>query len=424
MNIFLSVGAAPYVLPKVTPDLLPRPTYAAPLARAIIIGDPTGGTSGTDGAGTTGNAASTASNTNTNTGTGAAATTSNTPTTSTPTDTVNTSTAVATTSAATPTTSSNTNTATNTTPIDTNTSTSTNTANTSGSGTTSPPAQQTTQPPASPTVSESLSTQVTTGQDGQQTTLVHTVTETLASSSESATNTPSADQGNSGSSGSSTSKSTIIGLSVAGGIALIGVIAFAVWKFTRKRFSDDFDDSEAIKWPDLNGHSDNEHALPTGRAPGAAFETSSEVNLMARPDSARGVLQRASAVDLYSTSHDPYAVPPLPHLNPNVTQPYRDDPNAYYDHDPYSGAPPPVGEAIPMTQIGRARSPGPQAAFGGYPDGRASPGPGQALGVAPQVARSRSPAPAPGYSGRMSPGPQAGRMSPGPQMAYGPGAGY
>jgi hypothetical protein len=31
-------------------------------------------------------------------------------------------------------------------------------------------------------------------------------------------------------------------MSVAGGVALIGIIAFFVWKFTRKRFSD-FDDS-------------------------------------------------------------------------------------------------------------------------------------------------------------------------------------
>ena len=34
---------------------------------------------------------------------------------------------------------------------------------------------------------------------------------------------------------------SIVGLSVAGGIALIGVVAFFIWKFTRKRFGD-FDD--------------------------------------------------------------------------------------------------------------------------------------------------------------------------------------
>jgi len=90
----------------------------------------------------------------------------------------------------------------------------------------------------------------------------------------------------------------------------------------------------------------------------------------------------------YSTTdfgghQDPYAVPPLPHLNPN--QPYRDDPNstaAYYD--PYRGPAPATaetgqhweGEAIPMNQMqpqpaGR-QSPGPYQA---YDQGRASPGP-------------------------------------------------
>jgi len=110
---------------------------------------------------------------------------------------------------------------------------------------------------------------------------------------------------------------------------------------------------------------------------------------------------------------DPYAVPPLPHMNPN--QPYRDDPTAatgYYD--PYRGPIPGTlehgvddyGEAIPMTQMG------PQAAYGGgrnspahFGAGRSSPG--------PQVAYT---------SGRASPGPQiayqVGRASPGPQASY------
>jgi hypothetical protein len=37
---------------------------------------------------------------------------------------------------------------------------------------------------------------------------------------------------------------SIIGLSVAGGVALIGIIAFFVWKFTRKQ--KDFDDSTSM----------------------------------------------------------------------------------------------------------------------------------------------------------------------------------
>jgi hypothetical protein len=42
-----------------------------------------------------------------------------------------------------------------------------------------------------------------------------------------------------------------VGLSVAGGVALIGVVAFFVWKFTRKRFSD-FDDSQSLFSPFLS----------------------------------------------------------------------------------------------------------------------------------------------------------------------------
>ena len=127
---------------------------------------------------------------------------------------------------------------------------------------------------------------------------------------------------------------------------------------------------------------------------------------------------------LFSTRSDPYAVPPLPHLNPNM--PYRDDPSqVYYDNDPYaaSGAAAAAtaaapGEAYPMTQIGRARSPGPQAAYG-Y-DGRVSPGPQQSLSA------NYGAGPNPAYYGgarTASPAPMAGRMSPGPQNAYGPGPG-
>ncbi|KAI0360176.1 hypothetical protein OH77DRAFT_906372 [Trametes cingulata] len=269
-----------------------------------------------------------------------------------------------------------------------------------------------TTPPASPTVSQSLST----NSAGDVSTIEITVTPPASGTSSTTSASAGADQSNKPSS-EGISKSTIIGLSVAGGVALIGIVTFVVWKFTRKRFTDDDFDNEAIKWPDLNTHGEETtHALPTNRTGGAGFETSSQVNLT-RPDSRAGSVAPSaggSSVDLYS-SRDPYAVPPLPHLNPNVTQPYRDDPSAaYYDNDPYAPAPP--TEAIPMTQINRARSPGPQAAYG-YTDGRVSPGPQQALGVDP---RARSPGPGALYGAI----PQAGRASPGPQAAYGPGPGY
>jgi len=272
--------------------------------------------------------------------------------------------------------------------------------------------------------------------------VIITVITVTPSSTSSSTASPSqdADQGGGGGGGSkSVGTSTIVGLSVAGGVALIGIIAFVIWKLTRKRFSDDFDDSEAIKWPELNAHGDNVHALPTNRTGGAGFETNSEVNLT-RPDSRAGSTYAASAAtsaaDLYAphATQDPYAVPPLPHLDPN--QPYRDEPDAAY-YDPYRGPVPQTfgdgmshevgvgGEAIPMTQINRSRSPGPQMA---YDAGRRSPGPGMAYhgdnGRGSPAPRAMSPGPAVALSGRASPGPQAsygygGRQSPGPNIAYG-----
>lgn len=154
-----------------------------------------------------------------------------------------------------------------------------------------------------------------------------------------------------------------------------------------------------------------------------------------------------STPDLGPGGPDPYAVPPLPHLNPN--QPYRDDPagaGAYYD--PYHGPVPgtiehhaPVqewgGEVIPMTQMGGRMSPGPHAAYGAaepsydqgqqhydYNAGRMSPGPHAAY-AEPSYDHSmgrQSPGPQAPYGGRTSPGPQAalgGRASPGPHAAYG-----
>lgn len=175
---------------------------------------------------------------------------------------------------------------------------------------------------------------------------------------------------------------------------------------------------EAIKWPDLNTHGaggNDSHPLPVNNTGRSGFDTASESSLSRVPST------NYSTPDFNAAGADPYAVPPLPHLNPN--QPYRDDPaaaGAYYDpyHGPVPGtiehgapgAPEWAGEAIPMTQLGGRMSPGPHAAYGAEPiydhnAGRQSPG--------PQVI----------YGGRTSPGPQAayggGRMSPGPHAAYG-----
>ena len=134
-----------------------------------------------------------------------------------------------------------------------------------------------------------------------------------------------------------------------------------------------------------------------------------------------------STADLYAPGGDPYAVPPLPHMNPNQP-PYRDEPGftsqGYYD--PYRGPVPQAfndtasisshgphpGEAIPMSNLGVAtgrRSPGPQM---GLDMGRVSP--------QPPMAGRQSPGPVLAYG--PGPGPMmTGRQSPGPGPAYGGG---
>ncbi|TFK46089.1 hypothetical protein OE88DRAFT_1668249 [Heliocybe sulcata] len=266
---------------------------------------------------------------------------------------------------------------------------------------------------------------VTTQSDGEVQTVIVTSTPPAPSSTSSSAADSTGDDDDSG----SNKTSTIIGLSVAGGVALIGLIAFFVWKFTRKRAVDEFDDGEAIKWPELNNHNNTTTALPTttrGLEAGSPSDISRAPSRM--NDGYAASVAASSTTELYAPSHDPYAVPPLPHMNPN--QPYHDDPAAYGPagyYDPYRGPIPQTfndtasvhdGEAIPMTQLAanRARSPAPGLALD--MTGRASPGP---------MMRGASPAPPQYGYGRASPGPQvglglggpvAGRQSPGPQMAY------
>ncbi|KAF9533728.1 hypothetical protein CPB83DRAFT_804637 [Crepidotus variabilis] len=306
-----------------------------------------------------------------------------------------------------------TGTGTSSTPVQSNTST-TPTSTTTTNAASTPPPDLTSQQP--------IVTTVISGSD-----VITTLTNPGASTSAAPSSTSKAAAKSSDDS-SGLGTGSIVGLSVAGGVALIGIIAFFVWKFTRKRFSD-FDDNEAIKWPDLNNHGNgisDSHPLPVKNTGRAGFDTGSEGDL------SRVESTNYSTPDFHAGGPDPYAVPPLPHLNPN--QPYQDDPtggSGYYD--PYRGPVPGSiehgtgqgsewghpAEAIPMTQLGMASgrmSPGPHAAYGGpagmdpsgYDAGRQSPGPYAA------------------YGGRAaSPGPQAvygGRMSPGPQMAYNNGA--
>jgi len=164
---------------------------------------------------------------------------------------------------------------------------------------------------------------------------------------------------------------TIVGLSVAGGIAVLGAVAFVIWKFTRKRFSEFDAEGEEIKWPEL-GH--ESHALPTrptGRV-GVDDDGYDEAGVDGAgrrlgnyaPSSTTG---ETSMADLHSYN-DPYAIPPLPHLDPN--QPYHDDPTNYGAHyDPYQGPVPQSFHDPSNVDRINSRSPAPT----NY--GRQSPGP-------------------------------------------------
>lgn len=268
----------------------------------------------------------------------------------------------------------------------------------------------TTQPPSTDSATSQKSTVVGTVGTDSAGELITSVVTVPASSSPSPTSSSQPDDNSS----SGVGVGTIIGLSVAGGVAVIAIICFFVWKFTRKRFSD-FDDNEAIKWPELNSHGggiSDAHALPTNSTGRAGFgaENDSDLNL-ARAPSPGGTYAQSITASSVGGGQDPYAVPPLPHLNPN--QPYRDDPGAYGQpgfYDPYRGPIPntfgegivdPGVEAIPMTQMARTRSPGPQIAYDVH--GRASPSPQAGYGFGGIGERSASPA----LSGMRSPAPHA-----------------
>lgn len=267
-----------------------------------------------------------------------------------------------------------------------------------------------TQPPADSATSQKSTVVGTVGTNSAGD-LITSVVTVAASSSPSPTTPPSEDD----SSDSGVGTGTIIGLSVAGGVAVIAILCFFVWKFTRKRFTD-FDDNEAIKWPELNSHGGgggDVHALPTNSTGRAGFgaENDSDLNLTRAP-SPGGTYAQSITTSSVGGAHDPYAVPPLPHLNPN--QPYRDDPGAFGQpgfYDPYRGPIPntfgegvvePGVEAIPMTQMARTRSPAPQLAYDMH--GRASPSPQAGYGYGPGIVeRAASPA----LSGTRSPAPHA-----------------
>ncbi|UZJ57031.1 hypothetical protein CBS101457_006351 [Exobasidium rhododendri] len=98
---------------------------------------------------------------------------------------------------------------------------------------------------------------------------IPTTTAPLASSTESAASDTE-------SSGSHTG--LIVGVSVVGGVAIIGALIFLYMKFGGKRFSDFHDEDADIKWPELKAEGDSAalQPLPARRTGGAGFEMSNE----------------------------------------------------------------------------------------------------------------------------------------------------
>lgn len=125
-----------------------------------------------------------------------------------------------------------------------NTASQTSTSNGSeqtSSGSTSGSTQATTSAPTSSTTqsaSDFRTTSYSTKQDGGIVTVISTVPASdLASGTQPA---PSQTGDSNDSSGISTGG--IVGLSVAGGVALLAVVAFAIFKFSRKKYLDEYDD--------------------------------------------------------------------------------------------------------------------------------------------------------------------------------------
>ncbi|KDN46495.1 hypothetical protein K437DRAFT_108121 [Tilletiaria anomala UBC 951] len=98
----------------------------------------------------------------------------------------------------------------------------------------------------------------------------------------SSTPTPTGNGDSSGSGSSGSHTGLIIGVSVAGGVALIALLAFLYFKFGNKRFSGyDYDEND-IKWPELKADNDGTGAamqpLPARRTGGAGFDMGDELS--------------------------------------------------------------------------------------------------------------------------------------------------
>ncbi|ORY35725.1 hypothetical protein BCR39DRAFT_555861 [Naematelia encephala] len=153
-------------------------------------------------------------------------------------------------------------------PNTTSTLSSASTSNSTTISSTSASSTQTSISSAPPQTDAHAVTTVTTDPAGQTSiiTLVYT-----ASATESSSNS-TADSSNDSSGGSSISTGAIIGISVAVGAVVLGLVGCAVWRMKRRHGDED----EVIRWPELNRHGDSDahHALPARSTGKHGFETS------------------------------------------------------------------------------------------------------------------------------------------------------
>ncbi|KAJ9097378.1 hypothetical protein QFC19_006848 [Naganishia cerealis] len=119
------------------------------------------------------------------------------------------------------------------------------------------------------------------------------------------------------------STGVIIAISVVGGVAVLAIGLFIIWKLKQKRFSGYDDDVDGIKWPELNRHGESSTmnlplpAKPTG---GHGFETNALERRMDLDDDgiddydaySAPVSYANSANDHYGGYHE--SSPPLPSM--------------------------------------------------------------------------------------------------------------
>lgn len=172
-----------------------------------------------------------------------------------------------------------------------------------------------------------------TGTAGSVTEITSTVAAPVSTSDAAAAASATTSAASSDDSGSSHT-GLIVGVSVVGGLALLGALIFLYMKFGGKRFSDYQDDDADIKWPELK-HDDNAAAmqpLPARRTGGAGFDMGddSDVGHGAVVDDAHSMTEYGNkGHDAMAASTTAFNAAPMEH--------------ASYGYDDGTGYGPPAG---------------------------------------------------------------------------------